>query len=84
MQDAPAYAIFLDVVDNTAMICCTTDNNNWMICTTYLEATFLAAMEQLRESGLPFHKMKNSKQQFELLKSFIKHYDSYQEAANER
>lgn len=71
MENAPAYGFYIDVLGDEAIISCTTNNTNWTVCTTYLEATFLAAMEQLRGTGLPWGRIKDYGSQLSLLKSLI-------------
>lgn len=80
LKNAPAYGIYL-ICDNTveaeAMISCTANKADWMECSTYLQATFLAGMEQIREIGLSWHKCNDYASQHKLLLSFIKHHSKF-------
>jgi hypothetical protein len=78
LKDAPAYGIYL--IDNNSedcepMIACSVEKIGWLKCNTYLQATFLAGMEQLKEIQFKWHKCVNYKEHLELLKSFIQYHD---------
>lgn len=75
LKNAPAYGVYLicnPQVDSEALISCTVNFKDWMECNTYLQATFLAGMEQMRELGLTWGKCVDSDSQFKLLQDFIK------------
>lgn len=76
--NAPAYGIYLacDTNDSEALIACTVNNKDWMECQTYLQATFLAGMEQIRDVGLSWNKCSEYQQQYQLMVSFINFHDS--------
>ena len=82
LEGAPAYGLYL--VYNDLVGGCLPDpliavstNKNWMVCETYLQATFLAGMEQIRDLGMGWSKCSSYKDQFELLNSFIKYHDVF-------
>lgn len=84
LKDAPAYGIYLifnrmveDPPESEALIAVSTDNRFWMPCTTYLQATFLAGMEQLRDLGTGWKKCANYQAQYQQLLSFIKFHDTF-------
>jgi len=84
LKGAPAYGMYLvynDVVNSNIssdpMIAVSLDQSNWLICNTYLQATFLAGMENLKELGLPWKKCQHYSVQIEMMKSFIKLHESY-------
>jgi len=87
MKDAPAYGLYLvysdhlpaeNQVDSEATIAFSMDGKSWMECGTYLQATFLAGMEQLRDIGIGWNKCANYQAQFESLQSFLKFQSNLQ------
>jgi len=88
LEDAPIYGCYLVLNENynsDALIACTLDGKNWMECNTYLQATFLAGMEQIKELNSNWNKVINYEQEFNLLKSFLSFHNSiYGEITDER
>jgi hypothetical protein len=79
LKNAPAYGLYLiynSEVNSEALLACTINNSDWLECNTYLQATFLAAMERLKDTYLNWNKCTNYKDHFNLLQSFIKYHDS--------
>ena len=90
LKNAPAYGIyFSNIFDKTkdyeeeSIIACNVNNKGWMTCNTYLQATFLAGMEQLKDLGFNWNKCQDYSEQYNLLLSFVKYHDSYLEENNE-
>ena len=90
LKDAPAFAVYLifnqlveDPPLSEAMIAVNTDKKHWIPCTTYLQATFLAGMEQLRDVGFGWAKCSNYQELYAQLLTFIKFHDNYFEVTNE-
>lgn len=81
LKDAPAYGVYFinSNVENSALISCSVNNSGWLDCNTYLQATFLAGMEQLKDINFTWNKCTNYSEQFKLLQSFINHHDSLDE-----
>lgn len=84
LKDSPAYGLYLvyddyinSIDNNESLIAVTLNSKDWLSCNTYLQATFLAGMEQVREAGLAWNKCTDYKSQHELMLSFIKYYHSY-------
>jgi hypothetical protein len=84
LQDAPAFGVYLafnrmveDPPPSEAMIAVSTDNKFWMPCTTYLEGTFLAGMEQLRDLGTGWKKCSKYQTQYQQLLSFIQFHSNF-------
>jgi hypothetical protein len=84
LKDSPAYGVYLifnqlvdDPPEPEALIGVSPDKKNWMPCTTYLQATFLAGMEQLRDLSFGWTKCTDYKPLYEQLLSFIKFHDNY-------
>ena len=91
LKDAPAFGIFLvyDVLgseqfDSEAMIAVNVDAKHWIPCSTYLQATYLAGMEQLRDLGFGWTKCTNYQPQYAQLLSFIKFHNNYYGVQDER
>ena len=47
-----------------------------MEATTFLQASFLAGMEQLRDSGLPWGRCSDYKEEYQKLLTFIKYHNT--------
>ena len=84
LKDAPFFGVYLifnqlvlDPPDSEVLIAVNSDKKNWMPCSTYLQATFLAGMEQLRDLGFGWTKCSSYKDMYEQLISFIKFHDNY-------
>ena len=84
LKDAPTFGVYLiynklveDPPYAEALIAVNTDNKHWIPCNTYLQATFLAGMEQLRDLTFGWVKIKDYAAQHAQLLSFIKFHDSY-------
>lgn len=90
LKDAPAFGVYLifnqlveDPPEAEAMIAVNSDKKHWIPCTTYLQATFLAGMEQLRDIGFGWNRCNEYKELYSQLLSFIKFHDNYFEVINE-
>lgn len=83
LKDAPSYGMYLvcnDNVDSEPLLACSINGKDWLECNTYLQATFLAGMEQIKELGLNWNKCKDYKEQYEMMISFIQfHSEIYEE-----
>ena len=86
LKDNPYYGVYLvhsNEVDSEPMIGCSMNGKDWMECQTYLQATFLAAMEQMRDIGFTWSKCDKYKTHFEALLTFIKYHHSVYESKDE-
>lgn len=91
LKNTPAYGLYLvyynnlspETIDNEALIACTLNGQEWMECQTYLQATFLAGMEQIRDIGLSWNKCTDYQDQYKLMLSFIKFHNQIYEAKYE-
>jgi hypothetical protein len=82
LKDAPIYGAFCsegDVSWSEPLLALNIDGKGWSPCTTYLQATFLAGMEQLKEISLNWKKCTDYGNEFKALQSFIKFHDSLSE-----
>jgi hypothetical protein len=79
LKGAPSYGLYLvqsDEFDSEPMIACTIDGKSWLECNTFLQASFLAGMEQIRDTGLSWRKCQNFSEEFDKLVSFIAFHQS--------
>ena len=82
LKDAPIYGVYLvnnlkdSKVESDPMIAVSMDGKSWLECGTFLQSTFLAGMEQIRELGLAWHKASNYKNEYDALLSFINFHHS--------
>lgn len=88
-KDLPTWGLYLrfDEEAKEAMIGCSVandKNNSWLEASTFLQASFLAGMEQLRDSGLPWVQLTEHKEEFQRLLSFIKFHTATYEVKDER
>ena len=90
LKDAPAFGLFLvynlsDVqpFDPEAMIAVNVDAKHWIPCSIYLQATYLAGMEQLRDLGFGWTKCTGYQVQYAQLLSFIKFHNNFYGVQNE-
>lgn len=86
LKNAPAYGIYLvcaDHVDSEGLIACTLNSKDWLECSVYLQATFLAGMEQTKEVGLSWRKCVDYDSQYKLLQSFIKFHSNIWDISDE-
>jgi hypothetical protein len=80
LKNAPAYGLYLVYNDlkpevlSDPLISVSVNSKDWMPCDTYLQGTFLAAMESIRDLNLGRHKPADYKTQYELMLSLIKFY----------
>lgn len=80
LKEAPAYGMYCvygDGVDSSPLISVTTDGKSWVPTTTYLQATFLAGMQNVKENIFNWKKCDNYDLKYDLLLSFIKHYSNF-------
>jgi len=82
LKDSPVYCSYFinsEEFDSEAMLACTLDGKAWLPCNTFLQATFLAGMEQMREIGLSWNKLNDYDKDKELMNSFIEfHHNMYE------
>ncbi len=92
LKDAPTYGLYLlypelggegSGVMSEPLIAVSMDGKDWMECSTYLQATFLAGMEQVKDLGLSWSKCTEYLSQFNMMQSFIKFHNSFYESKDE-
>ena len=91
LKDAPAYGVYLvftmltnEPPDPEVLIAVSVDRQHWMPCSTYLQATFLAGMEQIKDIPVGWVKCHHYQEQYHQLLTFIKFHHSYYEVPDER
>jgi hypothetical protein len=91
-KELPTWGLYLvfddsvNVEDKEAMIACSVPNDtndSWLEASTFLQASFLAGMEQLRDAGLAWNKPTEYKEEFQRLLSFIKFHTAVYEVQDE-
>lgn len=86
IKNSPTYGLYIidsDQVDDEPLIACSINNKDWMECNTYLQATFLAGMEQIKDLGFDWTKIKDYDKNYECLLSFINFHNNVYEVINE-
>jgi hypothetical protein len=90
LKDSPTFALYLvfnqlvsEPTDSEAMIAVSVDKVHWMPCSAYLQATFLAGMEQIRDLGFSWSKCTGYQEQYKHLLSFIKFHNNFYGAEDE-
>lgn len=76
IHNYPTYGVYIfsDLENEKSLISVSIDKGKtWMPCQIYLQATFLAAMEQLKDNMFVWEKCKEFDQEYECLKSFFMH-----------
>lgn len=89
LKNAPTYGLYIiydDLLNNDpeTMIACSLNGKEWLGCNTYLQATFLAGMEQLRELNFGWSNCAEYEEQYNILLSFIKHHEADDEGQEKR
>jgi hypothetical protein len=81
LEENPTYGIYLNYGDDESypLISVSLDGINWMNCNTYLQATFLAAMENIKNIPFNWRSIDQYKKEHDSLLSYIKYYDKFYE-----
>lgn len=81
VPNSPTYGLYLvlDHIDSKPLIACAVDGKNWMTCNTFLQATFLAGMEQIKDIFPNSSKIDSYEDQYKLLLSLIRYHNSLYE-----
>jgi hypothetical protein len=86
LEENPIYGIsvlYSSGFNPCPLIAVSLEGKNWMPCNTYLQATFLAGMENIKEIKFNWNKCVNYQQEHQALLSFIKFYDKFYEDVSE-
>ena len=77
------YTLFDPDINQEALIAVSLNGKDWLECSTYLQATFLAGMENIKELGFPWVKCSDYKEELAALLSFIKFHSNVYGNSNE-
>ena len=86
LKNAPTYGLYLHKPDSEideTMLACSLDDQSWMECGTFLQSTFLAGMEQVREVSLGWNKCSDYVDQYNALITFVKYHAMVYEEKDE-
>lgn len=76
LKDAPTYGLYLIYDDvSEPLIAVSANETGWLPCSTFLQATFLAGMEQIKESYLIWNKCTDYKLLYDMMLSLIKYHN---------
>jgi len=85
LDDGPIYGLYLlnylNNVEEALIAGC--KDQHWFLCNIYLQATFLAGMEQLKDINYTWTKCENYQELYQQLLTYVKYYNQYFEALNE-
>lgn len=79
IKDSPSYAI-LELNGENSLIALKLDN--WVTCSIYIQATFLAAMEQLKDLSILVKSSDINDEIINLLHEFLEYYEEINEQIN--
>lgn len=79
LKDTICYGLYLIYDEEPGfecepMIACSTNGREWMRCNTFLQASFLSGMEQIKETGLGWNKCVSYEAEFDKLLAFIDYH----------
>lgn len=88
LPDSPSYAVYSaysndssNRVNSDVLIAASLDGQNWMKCNMYLQAMFLAGMEQIKDVPYRMSKCQEYSKEYDLLKSFVKYHGAIYESS---
>lgn len=86
--DNPSYGLYLSFnklenIDTEPLIAVSVDHKNFMNCDIFLQATFLAAMEKVKETAIYWEKLQNYQDRFKLLNELINFHHNFFEEIDE-
>lgn len=86
LSNAPIYGLYLtlDMQDSQALIACSLDGLKWIQCDTYLQASFLAGMEQIKNNIFITKKCNKYDYEYKSMLSFIEFHSNIFEENYER
>lgn len=82
LKDTPAYGLYLNIddkntINSNPLLSISMDNKTWTNCNVYLQATFLAAMENIKYIDSSWIKYEDYKNHYHMMLSFIEHYNDF-------
>lgn len=78
IDNLPIYGLYFYEDDEgvRSIISTSLDKKSWFNCSVFLQATFLAGMEQLKELKFPWEKNELSEQEKDMVFSFMEHFNA--------
>ena len=78
IDNLPIYGLYFyeDQEGERSIISSSLDKKSWFNCSIFLQATFLAGMEQLKELKFPWEKNELSEQDQDMVFSFMEHFNA--------
>jgi len=74
LKGTPTYGLYLVNSEISEPLIAVAVEKDWMPCSTFLQAYFLAGMEQIKDMLFSWSKCENYKDQYALMLSFIKYH----------
>jgi hypothetical protein len=71
-KDCPVYGLYI-TSDYNSILSISLNGVDWMECSTYLQATFLAGMEQVKEVCLNWNRITSFDEEYNMMVNFIKY-----------
>lgn len=89
LDNCPSYGCYLSFQDiKDSFIVFSLKDNEWLMANTYVQATFLAGMEQLRDIGTVWNTLSKYDDLVENIKSLVEYHDTisdvYEDEDDER
>ena len=82
MEDCPIYGCYISQNNKTVedgIIAFSIKNNVWLSASVFIQASFLAGMEQLKDVIIPFDVCNKPQEIYDILVSFLKYRDTLNE-----
>lgn len=78
LKDSPIYGLYIipDVQNTQVLIACSLNGKEWMQCNIYLQATFLAGMEQIKDHIAAPQKCNEYDFEYKAMLSFIEFHSA--------
>lgn len=86
LKDGPCYGLYSakqSIQNIEPMLACSVNGKEWIECNTFLQASFLSGMEQIKDSGFSWNKCTSYQKEFEKLLSFIQYHQLVYGATDE-
>lgn len=75
LEDSPEYGCYFSITDPESSFIACRLNGFWVQATVYMQATFLAGMEQVKDLSTPWQSNNKTEDLYQKLVEFIKHHD---------
>jgi len=76
LEKRPIYGMYLVCSDKSnPNLSCSLNGSEWITCNTFLQGTFLAGMENIKELNFNWNKCSNYDEEYKMIKSYITYYN---------